>query len=74
VWINPRYRDRNEQPPTEPPAEQGQLLATFPRRNGQLEQELRANLAECNGHEYIALRLWQRDPDSGVWWPLKGRG
>jgi hypothetical protein len=84
VWTNPRYRElTGREPPghatagahtTGPPAPTGTLLARFPRKGpdgGELE--LRVVLDAYEGHEYIAVRIWQRD-QAGAWWPMKGKG
>jgi hypothetical protein len=83
MWTNPRYRElTGREPPGHataeaqagPPAPTGTLLAAFPRKGPDgVEQELRIVLDAYEGHEYIAVRLWQRDA-SGAWWPMKGKG
>src|SRR4051812_41572983 len=81
MWTHPRYRElTGREPPglvaarAAVPAPSGEPLAAFPRkgpRGGELE--LRVSLDRFEGHDYIAVRVWQRDRD-GAWWPVKGRG
>lgn len=68
MYISPNHPN----PPraSEPPPESGQRIATFPRGDG---VELRVNLASYQGHEYLALRVFERDR-AGQWWPCKGKG
>ncbi len=56
-------------PPATPP-DTGEVLASFPRADG---EELRLAAAEFNGAAYLALRVWRRDR-SGCWWPVAGKG
>lgn len=69
MWINPKYRDQVEQP--KPPAENGRRLATFVRGNG---VELRVNFSTYQDKPFLSLRVWERDQQSGEWWPCKGKG
>ncbi len=69
MWRNPKYLDQHQ--PPQPPAEQGERLAVFPRGTG---QELRVALAEYQGRPFLSLRVWAQDPNSGDWWPVKGKG
>src|SRR5689334_13986617 len=58
--------------PTRPAA---RPLAAFPRRPATPDGpplELRVELAEYNGHPFIALRLWARSANG--WTPLAGKG
>ena len=68
MWISPNHPN----PPrrTEAPQEQGRLLERFERGDG---VELRATLAEFEGHPYISLRVWEPG-DGGELWPCKGKG
>jgi hypothetical protein len=34
---------------------------------------MRVTLSEYEGHPYVSLRLWERDP-AGAWWPVRGKG
>lgn len=68
MWRSPNHPAPE---PAAPPAETGRRLAAFPRNRG--EEELRVNLAEFNGHEYLSLRVWSRGSD-GNWWPVRGKG
>ena len=74
MYVSPNHPDRDRllgRPA--PPEQKGRLLVAIPRRSGEAEQELRIALDEYEGHPYLALRLWQLDPEGG-WWPVKGRG
>lgn len=69
MGVNPNQPEPRQARPG--PQETGQRLATFYRRfNG---EELRVNLAEYQGHAYIALRVWAPGSD-GRLWPVKGKG
>ena len=74
MWTNPRYREltgREARPA--PPVPTGKLLARFPRHGTGGLAELRVVLDSFEGHEFIGLRVWQRDND-GSWWPMRGKG
>src|ERR671916_350233 len=59
--------------PTGPPSPTGSLLAAFPRKGPDGgEQELRVVLDSYEGHDYIAVRLWQRD-QAGAGGPSRAR-
>jgi len=49
------------------PVENGERLATIPRRDG---DELRLSWAEYNGHNFLNVRVWHKD-DFGVGQPKK---
>jgi hypothetical protein len=38
------------------------------------DTEFRVCLSTFQGKPYVSLRVWQLDPDSGEWWPVKGKG
>lgn len=54
-----------------PPEDRGQRLAVF--RRGR-DKELRVSVMEYEGSPYVALRVWERNVGTGVWWPVKGQG
>ena len=68
MWVSPNHP--NPPQAATPPPETGRRIATFPRGAG---VELRVTLAEYRGHEYLALRVFERD-QAGQWWPCKGKG
>lgn len=67
MYVSPNHPN----PPRQavPPEEQGQRLATFPRGPG---VELRVCLDAYEGHDYLTLRVWERDRDGGFWPTKKG--
>ena len=75
MWISPNHPDRERlmrpASPTAhaaPPDETGRRLATLARPNRQgRDAELRVSLDQYEGHDYISVRLWELDPDSGYW-------
>lgn len=75
MWRNPMY----PQPETSdadrpaPPAETGERLVTCarPGSRGTRDAELRVTRDEYQGHEYLSVRLWEKDPSTGAWWPTK---
>lgn len=74
MWVSDRHPDRDRllsRP--RPPEPKGTLLASIPRRSGAVEQELRIALDEYEGHPYVAIRLWERNPEGDLW-PVKGKG
>jgi hypothetical protein len=50
------------------PVDTGKLLEAFPRNKGR--EELRVTLSEFNGHQFVSLRVWERD-FKGKFWPTK---
>ncbi len=68
MWRHPRYRGlTGREPPARddaqakcPPTEQGERLATFPRRP---DAELRVCLAAYEGKPYVSLRVWRCGSD-----------
>ena len=80
MWKSPRYDEvmgkqalpATEAATVEPPKEQGEKLASFPRTNRDgAEEELRLVLDQFNGNDFISLRVWTQDRTSGAWWPSK---
>jgi hypothetical protein len=65
VWIKPGYTPEG-MTQTAPPTESGRRLLTLPRSRG--AEELRLTLDVFEGHEFLALRLWNRNAH-GEWWP-----
>jgi len=52
------------------PVENGERLATIPRRDG---DELRLSWAEYNGHNFLNVRVWHKD-DNGTSFPYRDKG
>jgi len=52
------------------PVENGERLATIPRRDG---DELRLCWAEYNGHNFLNVRVWHKD-DNGTSFPYRDKG
>jgi len=52
------------------PVENGERLATIPRRDG---DELRLSWAEYNGHNFLNVRVWHRD-DNDTRFPYRDKG
>ncbi len=52
------------------PEENGERLATIPRKEG---DEIRLNWAEYNGHNFLNVRVWAQGED-GNWFPQKEKG
>jgi len=52
------------------PAENGERLATIPRRDG---DELRLSWAEYNGFQFLNVRVWKTD-DNGNSFPYRDKG
>jgi len=52
------------------PVENGERLATIPRRDG---DELRLSWAEYNGHNFLNVRVWHKD-DNGRSFPYRDKG
>jgi hypothetical protein len=74
MWVNPKYANQAPQQPANPPEEDGQRLATFPRRRRDTDEQMRVSLSEFNGFAYINFRLWTRDASTATWWPVRGKG
>ncbi len=58
------------QPGDKSPEENGERLATIPRKEG---DEIRLNWAEYNGHNFLNVRVWAQGED-GAWYPKKEKG
>ena len=54
-----------------PPTDEGERLATIGRGAG---KELRLRFRRYNGVPFIDVRQWECNPESGAWWPTKGKG
>src|SRR4051794_33836849 len=54
-----------------PPEENGERLGTIAR---DADTEIRVNWAHHEGHPYVAIRAWNRDRQTGYFWPDKHRG
>jgi len=52
------------------PVENGERLATIPRRGG---DELRLSWAEYNGHNFLNVRVWHKG-DNDNWFPYPEKG
>jgi len=52
------------------PVENGERLATIPRRDG---DELRLSWAEYNGHNFLNVRVWHKD-DNANRFPYRDKG
>jgi hypothetical protein len=64
TWYSPKHPKPELPSPTD---EQGRRLATLQRGDG---REMRINLSEYQGHEYISMRLWERNHEN-QWWPTR---
>jgi hypothetical protein len=83
AWVNPNYEaitgrkppgvETQDDPGLVAPQDHGHRLATIPRSSKGAEEELRVSLASYRGHDFLSLRVWQRD-DQGRWWPQKAKG
>jgi hypothetical protein len=73
MWRNPKYYppEPQQQQTATAPEPSGKLLAAFPRRGLDGEQELRVVLDEYQQRPYVAIRLWTKDSRTGSWWPTK---
>ncbi len=74
MYIHPRYAElTGHSPPgfTSPPEPPGTTLATFERNQG--AERLRVSSEEYQGHPFVRLAVWSRNPDTGHWWPMKGK-
>jgi hypothetical protein len=67
MGISPNHPNPPRRP--EPPADNGERVATFDRGRG---VELRVCLSEYEGYPYISLRVWERGPGGGFWPTRKG--
>lgn len=56
---------------SEAPTDDGVRLATIARSG---DRELRLRLCRYKGHAYIDVREWAASPQTGEWWPVKGKG
>jgi hypothetical protein len=52
------------------PVENGIRVATIERT---MDEQMRVNWSECEGHSFVQIRIWNRDR-SGQWWPDVKRG
>ena len=53
------------------PTDDGVKLATITRGG---DRELRIRFRDFKGHAFIDVREWAASPQTGEWWPVKGKG